>query len=122
MRIGVIVFEQPDLEPAHFISKSLREQFLSLRHNGKRAVIPAGENLLKIVVNLTFGKIKALLRNFKDHAPRYNLGKPFIPERLPSHKVPGTKAIGHVAEQSANCRATIRLANHLGRIPQEATA
>jgi len=113
MRIGVLVFEQPDLEPAHFISKRLCEQFLSLRHNGKRAVIPAGKNLLKIVVNLTFGKIKALLRNFKDHAPRYTFGKPFIPSKLPSHKVPGTKAIGPVAEQSSNCRATIRLANQM---------
>ena len=39
----------------------------------------------------------------------------YIPAKLPSHKVPGTKTIGPVAEQSANCVATIRLANQMAR-------
>lgn len=38
--------------------------------------------------------------------------KPFIPERLPSHKVPGTKTIGPVAEQSRERQELIRAARH----------
>ena len=40
----------------------------------------------------------------------------YIPERLPSHKTPGTKAIGPVVERSRTGVFRIMQANHLSRI------
>jgi len=85
MRIGILVFNQPDLTPQHFISKDLASKFLAYRSNGKRAVECVTSGLLRIVIDVTFAKLKALLKGrFKDSPPKYNQGKPFIPENLPA--------------------------------------
>lgn len=39
----------------------------------------------------------------------------YVPERLPSHKTPGTKAIGPVVEQNAKLRSWVHVANDLAR-------
>lgn len=42
------------------------------------------------------------------------IAKPFIPDRLPSHKAPGTKAVGPVVERSRDRQELIRAARHPG--------
>ena len=44
--------------------------------------------------------------------PSSIVSKLYIPERLPSHRVPGTKTIGPVAEQSRERQELIRAARH----------
>jgi hypothetical protein len=76
MRIGVLTSEQdPTCTPEHFISKSLAAKFREYRHNGKLAVEQITPGLLWIRVQLTFGKLKALLK-----PPR---GKELVPQILP---------------------------------------
>lgn len=43
---------------------------------------------------------------------RLTFGKHFIPAKLPSHKTPGTKAIGPVVERSRERRQLIHAAKH----------
>lgn len=63
MRIAVITSDQtPESSPEHFISKKLAQQFLSYYHNGRKAVERVSDSLIWIRVNLTFGKLKALLK------------------------------------------------------------
>lgn len=87
MRIGVLVFEQAEIDsPEHFVSRSMRDKFLSYRRNGKLAVKRISEHVIKIVIPVTFQKLKSLFRQYeRDSAPRYNPSGPFIPEHLPAN-------------------------------------
>lgn len=64
MRTGVLLSPQsPETSsPEHFVSKKLAEAFLGYYHNGKKACVRVSESLIWIRVNLTFGKLKALLK------------------------------------------------------------
>lgn len=122
MRIGILVFQQPENStPEHFISKEMKGKFLGYRPNGKAAVVPLAKNLLKIVLPITFQKLKSLFRAFeRDSKPRYQGGMPFIPGKLPSHKIPGTTTKGPVVEKSRLGIFRIMQANHIVR--QEANS
>jgi len=82
MRVAVLEHQQsPADTPLHFISQTLTERFLSYFHNGKRAGVPISDKLLWIKVNVTFGKLKALLRsNAKPGVPM--ILPPRVPENL----------------------------------------
>jgi hypothetical protein len=94
---GVLEIGQDlNAQPKTFISKS--HALLLLRRLEAEAV---GKKLIRRL------KIKAaqMMENLP-HVPKL-----FIPEKMPSHKAPGTRAIGPVVEQTpANC-ARILLAN-----------
>ena len=89
MRIGVLTSDQtPKAEPQHYISSSLAVHFCNYWHNGRLAVRRLSKRIIWIQVEMTFGKLKALIRDFRDHAPKPVYGKPYIPDRMPPREVP----------------------------------
>lgn len=77
-KIAVLEFGQHHEDsPTHFISKPLAEAFKSYYHNGRKAVTEVRKGLLAICANVTFGKLKALLRH---NGPR------LIPQILPPRR------------------------------------
>jgi hypothetical protein len=77
-KVAVLEFGQhPEDSPIHFISQPLAEAFKAYYHNGKKAVSEIRKGLLAIQANVTFGKLKALLRS---NGPR------LIPSILPPRK------------------------------------
>ena len=89
MRIGILTSEQTsDCEPHHFVSKVTAGHFCDYFHNGRRAVQRISKYTLWIRVNLTFAKLKALIRDFRDHAAPALSVKRYIPTKMPPREVP----------------------------------
>lgn len=100
-KIGVLEIGQTlDSTPKTFISKS-HAKLLLCRLEAEKV----GDRLIRRLKIFAASAVKAM----------QSACKPFIPEKLPSHKLPGTHVSGPMAETYANCRACIRVANQIAR-------
>lgn len=78
MRIGVLLHTQSSTDqPDHFISKPLSLKFLAHWHDGKKACERVSDGVIRIAVNVQFGKMKALLKPGPKAVPR------ILPPRQP---------------------------------------
>jgi hypothetical protein len=93
MRVGILLSNQtPSDTPQHYVSRKLSPKFLAYYHDGKRACRQLGDTLIQIVVPLTFGKLKALVKQ----PERFVMasGKQFVPANYIPAKMPPIEVEG----------------------------
>lgn len=88
-----------------------------IKRSGGQSLVRSGlaiwirENVLLIMRARTIDKPYAnSMSTIRNSTPNSGRAQLYIPAKLPSHKVPGTKTTGPVAEQNGYCRARIAAA------------
>jgi hypothetical protein len=90
-RVAVLEFEQSaQSTPLHFISRKLSARFLAYSHNGRVAVTRISQRIIKIILPLSFGFLKNLLRP-RTITPRARMAPKniYVPRRMPPAEIHG---------------------------------